>query len=94
METLYLRGVEEERYVKALSEFTANDPPSIDANLHQEYLLQSRPFLPRPWLTSGRKNVDHEREFPRRGHDQLPHEAFARNRFYAFLCVYLELDGG
>jgi hypothetical protein len=54
MDTLYLRGVEEERYVKALSELTANVPPSIDANLHPEYIVQSRPCLPRPWLTSGR----------------------------------------
>jgi hypothetical protein len=65
IDTLYLRGVEEERYVKALSEFTANAPPSIDADLHPEYLLHSRPFLPRPWLTSGRKTIDPEREFPR-----------------------------
>jgi hypothetical protein len=84
MDILYLRGVEEERYVKALSEFTANDPPSIDANLHPEYLLQSRTFLLRPWLTAGRKTVDPEREFTRRGHGQLPHEAFARDSGYAF----------
>jgi hypothetical protein len=92
MDTLYLRGVEEERYVKALSEFTANAPPSIDANLHPEYLLQSRPFMPRPWLTSGRKTIYPESEFPLRGHFQLPHEAFfPRQR----LCVlYLERDGG
>jgi hypothetical protein len=39
METLYLRGVEEERHVKELSEFTANAPPSIETDLHREYLL-------------------------------------------------------
>jgi hypothetical protein len=65
MDTLYLSGVEEERYLKALYEFTANAPPSIDAGLHPEYLLRSRPFLPRPWLTSCRKTIDPEREFPR-----------------------------
>jgi hypothetical protein len=64
MDTLCLRGVEEERYVKALSEFTANAPLIIDANT-PEYLLQSRPVMPRPWLTSGRKTIDPEREFPR-----------------------------
>jgi hypothetical protein len=73
MDILYLRGVEEERYVKSLSEFTANASPSIDADLHPDYLLQSRPFLPRPWLTSGRKTIDHEREFPRRRQVRLPH---------------------
>jgi hypothetical protein len=84
MDTLYLRGVEEERYVQALAEFTANSPPSIDADLHPEYLLLSRPFLPRPWLTSGRKTLDPEREFPRRGQVHLPHEDFARDRGYDF----------
>jgi hypothetical protein len=92
-----LSGVEEERYVKALSEFAANTPPSIDANLNPEYLLQSRPFLPRPWLTSKRKTVDPELEFPRRGHAQLPHEAFARDSGYAFYILSLmagEADPG
>jgi hypothetical protein len=84
MDTLYLRGVEKERYVKELSEFTANAPPSIGANLYQEYPLQSRPFLPRPWLNSGRNTVDPEREFPRRGHVQLPQDAFSRDSGYAF----------
>jgi hypothetical protein len=50
MDTLYLRGVEEERYFKALSEFTANAPLSIDADLHREYLFHSRPFLSRTGL--------------------------------------------
>jgi hypothetical protein len=84
MDTLYLRGVEEERYVKALSEFTANAPPSIDADLHPKFILHSRPFLPRRWLTFGRKTIDPEREFPPRGQVQLPHEAFARDSGYAF----------
>jgi hypothetical protein len=70
--------------VKALSEFTANAPPSIDANLNPEYILQSWPLLPRPWLTSGRKTVDPEREFHCRGHVQLSHEAFSRDIGYAF----------
>jgi hypothetical protein len=92
-----LSGVEEERYVKALSEFAANTPPSIDANLNPEYLLQSRPFLPRPWLTSKRKTVDPELEFPRRGHVQLPNEAFSRESGYAFYISSLmagEADPG
>jgi hypothetical protein len=59
---------------KALAELKANAPPSIDSDLHPEYLLLSRPFLPRPWLTSGRKTLDPEREFPRRGKVNLPHE--------------------
>jgi hypothetical protein len=84
IDTLYLRGIEEERYVEALSESNANDTPSIDANRHPEYLLQSRPFLARPWITPGRKTIDPEREFTRRGHDQLPCEAFARDRGYTF----------
>jgi hypothetical protein len=78
-----LRGVEEERYVKALSEFTSNAPFIIDAN-PPEYLLQSRPVMPRPWLTSGRKTIDPERELPRRGEVQLPHEDFARDSGYEF----------
>jgi hypothetical protein len=84
MDTLYLRGVEEEPYVKALFELTANAPTRVDINLNPEYILHSRPFLPRPWLTSGRKTIDPERDFPRRGHVQLPHEAFARDSGAAF----------
>jgi hypothetical protein len=84
MDIPFLRGVEEERYVKSLSEFTANAPPSIDADMHPDYLLHSRPFLPRPWLTSGRKTIDPEREFARRGQVQLPHEAFTRDSGYEF----------
>jgi hypothetical protein len=84
MHTLYLRGVEEEPYVKALFELTANAPTRVDINLNPEYILHSRPFLPRPWLTSGRKTIDPERDFPRRGHVQLPHEAFARDSGAAF----------
>jgi hypothetical protein len=94
MDTLYLRGVKEERYVKALAEFTANAPPSIDADLYPEYLLHPRPFLPRPWLTSGRKTIDPEREFPRRGQVQLPHEAFARDSGYAFYISSLMAGEG
>jgi hypothetical protein len=92
MDTLYLRGGEEERYVKALAEFTANAPPSIDADLHPECLLLSRPFLPHPWLTSGRKTLDHEREFTRRGQVHLPHEPFARDSGYAFYISRLMAD--
>jgi hypothetical protein len=84
MDTLYLRGVEEERYVKALSAFNENAPPSIDADLHPEYLVHSRPCLPRPWINSGPKTIDPEREFSRRGKVQLPHEAFARDSGYEF----------
>jgi hypothetical protein len=94
MDNLYLRGVEEEPYVKALSEFTANASPSIDADLHPEYLLQSRPFLPHPWLTSGSKTIDLERKFPRRGQVQLPHEAFARDSGYAFYISSLMAGEG
>jgi hypothetical protein len=94
MDTLYLRGVEEERYVKALAEFTANAPPSIDADLHPEYLLHSRPFLPRPWHTSGRNTIDPEREFPPRGKVQLPHEAFARDSGYSFYISSLMAGEG
>jgi hypothetical protein len=94
MDTLYLRGVEEERYVKALAEFTASAPPSIGTNLHPDYLLLSRPFLPRPWLTSGRKTIDPEREFPRQGQVQLPHEVFARDSGYAFYIASLMAGEG
>jgi hypothetical protein len=55
MDNLYLRGVEEEPYVKALAEFTASSPTRVDATLRPEYLLHPRPFLPRPWLTSGER---------------------------------------
>jgi hypothetical protein len=94
MDTLYLRGVEEERYEKTLAEFTANAPPSIDADLHPEYLLLSRPSLPRTWLTSGRKTLDPERKFPRRGQVHLLHEAFARDSGYAFyISILMEGEG-
>jgi hypothetical protein len=94
MDTLYLRGVEEEPYVKALFEFTANAPTRVDASLHPDYLFHLRPFLPRPWLTSGRKTTDPERDFPRRGHVQLPHEAFARDSGYAFYISSLMAGEG
>jgi hypothetical protein len=80
--------------VKALAEFTANAPPSIDADLHPEYLLLSRPFLPRPWLTSGRKTLDPEREFPRQGQVHLPQEAFARDSGYEFYLSSLMAGEG
>jgi hypothetical protein len=94
MDTLYLRGVEEERFVKVLSAFTANAPPSIDADIHPENSFHSRPFLPRPWLTSGRKTIDPESEFPRRGQFHLPHEAFARDSGYAFYISSLMAGKG
>jgi hypothetical protein len=94
MDTLYLRGFEEERYVKALSEFTVNAPPSIHADMHPECLLHSRPFLSRPWITSGRKTLDPEREFPRQGQVQLPHETFARDFGYAFYISSLMAGEG
>jgi hypothetical protein len=80
--------------VKVLAEFTSHAPPSIDADLHPEYLLLSRPFLPRPWLISGRKTRDPEREFPRRGQVHLPHEAFARDSGYAFYISSLMAGEG
>jgi hypothetical protein len=43
IDTLYLRGVEEERYVKALGEFTVNAPTSIGTNIHPKYIFLSRP---------------------------------------------------
>jgi hypothetical protein len=62
--------------------------------LHPEYLLQSRPFLPRPWLTSGRKTIDPEIKFPLRGQVQLPHEAFARDSGNAFkISSFMAVEG-
>jgi hypothetical protein len=83
MDSLYLRGFEEEPYVKALMAFTTAVPTRIIADMHPDYVLHSRPLLPRPWLISGRKTIDPEREFTRRGHIQIPHETFARDRGYA-----------
>jgi hypothetical protein len=94
MDNLYLRGVEEERYVKALAEFTANTPTRVDVKLHPDYVLHPRPFLPRPWLTSGRKTLDPEREFPRRGQVHLHHETYARDSGYALYISSLMAGEG
>jgi hypothetical protein len=63
--------------------------------MHPDYLLQSRHFLPRSWLTSGRKTIDPEiREFSLRGQVQMPLEAFARDSGYAFYISSLMAGEG
>jgi hypothetical protein len=94
MDNLYLRGVEEEPYVKALSAFTTATPTRVVTDMHPDYVLHVRPLLPRPWLTSGRKTIDPEREFPRRGHIQFPHETFARDSGYALYISSLMAGEG
>jgi hypothetical protein len=94
MDNLYLRGVEEAAYVQALFEFTAAVPTRVVVDMHSDYILHPRPLLPRPWLTSGRKTIDPEREFPRRGHINIPDEAFARDSGYALYLSSLMAGEG
>jgi hypothetical protein len=94
MDNLYLCEVEEEPHVKALMAFTIPVPTRIIADMHPDYFLHSRPLLPRPWLISGRKTIDPEREFPRRGHIQIPHETFARDSGYALYVSSLMAGEG
>jgi hypothetical protein len=94
MDNLHLRGVKEEPYIKALMAFTTAVTTRVIADMHPDYVLHPRPLLPRPWLISGRKTIDPEREFPRRGHIQIPQETFARHSGYALYISSLMTGEG
>jgi hypothetical protein len=94
MDNLYLRGVDEEPYVKALMAFTTAVPTRVIAYMHPDYVLHFRPLLPRPWSISGRKTIDPERKFPLGGHIQIPHETFARDSGYALYLSSLMAGEG
>jgi hypothetical protein len=83
MDCIFLRTPSEADYVKALWAYTAQNPAVGEVTVCREYLMESKPFLPVPWLPSGRKSSNPEAEFSQKGQLLVPPERYPRDSSYA-----------